>query len=245
MSYLFNTFLYNPLYNALVLLTDILPGADIGIAVIVLTLLVRLLILPLETKQLHTTTKIAEIKGQIDEINKKYADNKEERARKTLELYRINKINPFAGFFLILIQIPIIIALYWVFLKGIPFKSELLYSFVRLPETVNFNFLGLFDLATASYVLAVLAGISQYFQIKFSLPPTPKKQSGKPSFSDDLARSMSMNMKYVMPVFIALIASRLPAVIALYWITGAVFKIAHELLYKRRILSRKVDTPNV
>src|SRR3989344_605452 len=141
MSYLFNTFLYNPLYNALVLLTDILPGADIGIAVIVLTLLVRLLILPLETKQLHTTTKIGEIKGQIDEINKKYADNKEERARKTLELYRINKINPFAGFFLILIQIPIIIALYWVFLKGIPFKSELLYSFVRLPETVNFNFL--------------------------------------------------------------------------------------------------------
>ena len=155
---------------------------------------------------------------ELDKIRKSGA-NREEQARLTFELYKKHKTNPFSGLFLVLIQIPIIFALYFVFFKGINFESGLLYSFVHVPEKINMNFLGGIDLAGKSALLAVLAGISQYVQAHFM--PKPKTKVGAAgSFTESFGKSMHMQMKYVFPFLVAWIAYSISGAVALYWITG-------------------------
>jgi YidC/Oxa1 family membrane protein insertase len=115
---LWHTIIYNPLYNALIFLLDIVPGADIGIAVIILTVFVKVLLFPLAHKVARTQATINQIQPQLDKLKDKYKDNKQEQTIKTLELYKKNGINPFFGFLVILIQLPIILGLYFVFYKG-------------------------------------------------------------------------------------------------------------------------------
>ena len=235
-STIFHTILYQPLLNALVFITSYIPGADIGIAVVVLTLIVKFILLPLTHKQITTQRKMKLVEKDIKGLREKHKGNKEEETKAMLALYKEHGINPFAGFALILIQIPILLALFWVFTDGIPFKTDTLYSFVHLPANINSLFLGLLDLSAKSVWLALIVGASQYFQIALSLPATPKPNpsDGKPSFSDELGRSMSTNMRYVMPAFVAVIAMGFPAVVALYWLTSNLFQIAHELIVRHK-----------
>ena len=228
----FNTFFYNPLYNGLILLLDVLPWLDLGLAIVVFTILVKLILFPLSQKQIKTQIKIKEIEPKINEIKEKYLD-KQERAVKTMELYKSEKINPFAGFLPILIQIPIIFALYFIFLRsGFPeINSEILYSFVKAPLDVNMMFLGLLDVSQKSVILAVLAGISQYFQAKLASPITKKTEKG--GLGEDFARSMSIQMRYVFPVMIFFIAYTISAAVAIYWTTSNIFMIGQELYVKR------------
>jgi len=114
----FNAVFYDPLYNGLVLLIDILPSADVGIAVIILTLLVKVLILPLSIKATRTQMKLKVLEPKIKELQTTYKDKREEQALKMMEMYREAKVNPFSSIFLLLIQLPIIIALYIVFARG-------------------------------------------------------------------------------------------------------------------------------
>jgi|SRR3989344_1805839 len=234
-SSIFNTVLYEPFYNALIFLTGVLPGADVGFAVIALTICVRFILLPLTHKQLHTQRRMKLVEGEMGAIKKKYESDKQEQTRQIMELYKKHGINPFSGFLLIFIQIPVLLALYFVFTRGIPFTAEHLYSFVTLPISVNLNFLGLVDLSAKNYILAILVGLSQYFQIKLSMPPSPPRVAGtNPSFSEELTRSMGTNMRYVMPVMIAVISAGFPSVVALYWLVSNLFGIAHELVVKRK-----------
>ncbi|HEY4493525.1 MAG TPA: YidC/Oxa1 family membrane protein insertase [Candidatus Paceibacterota bacterium] len=236
-SSIFHNVLYEPFYNALVFLSGIVPGGDIGIAVIVLTIIVRFILLPLTHKQLHTQKRLKLVEGELRDIKKKYETDKQEQTRQMMELYKKHGINPLSGFLLILIQIPILLALYFVFSRGLPFNPEDLYGFIKIPDVVNFKFLGILDLATKNYFMAALVGVSQYIQIRLSLPPAPKGgvEAGK-GFGEELAKSMNTNMRYVMPVMIALISASLPSVISLYWLASNLFAIAHELVVRRKAL---------
>jgi len=173
-----------------------------------------------------------------------------------MELYKKHGVNPFSGCVVLIIQLPIIIALYWVFFKGLKvdtslisaaeyatgyihttlLNQELLYSFVHIPELIKINFLGLIDMTGKSAILAFLAGASQYFQIKLSMPGGDKKPSLKStgSLKDDLAQSMSFQMRYILPVFVAIFAYTISAAVALYWVTSNVFSICHELFVRRK-----------
>lgn len=234
MSFLYHVIFYNPLYNALVWLTDKLPGNEIAISVIVLTIVVRLILMPFQHKSIRAQMKMRDIDVRAKEIRKQYENDKERQTREILALYKANGVNPFATFGLVLIQLPILIALYQVF-RVSPFSADHLYSFVHLPANVDFIFLGI-NLATKNIVLALIVGISQFFQIRLSLPPTPKAAPGeKSSFQDDLARSMNANMRYFMPVFITVIAATLPSVLALYWVTSNIIMIGHEFIVRRKI----------
>jgi YidC/Oxa1 family membrane protein insertase len=155
-----------------------------------------------------------------------------------LELYRENNLNPFSGLALIFIQLPIIIGLYWVFYNGgLPdIDIEKLYSFIPVPEMVNMNFLGLVDMGGRSLILAALAGATQYYQIKYSLPPLAKRSDTHvPTLKDDLARSMHMQMRYVMPVLVTVFAYVISAAVALYWITSNLFAIGQEVYMRKRV----------
>lgn len=236
----FKVALYQPLYNGLVFLTDILPFIDAGIAVILFTVIVKLIIFPLSKSAVSTQFKMRQLSPKLEELKKKYKEDKQEQAQKTLELYKENGINPFASFFLVLIQLPIILTLYYVFLRsGFPsIDTELLYSFIPKPQHIDVMFLGFIDVTGKSWILAFAAAITNFFQIRFSVPKYVPKEGNKPSFKDDLAKSMNMQMRYVFPVVVLFIAYSISGAIALYWTTSNLFMIGQELVIRKTVKNK-------
>lgn len=232
----FNTLVYTPLYNGLVFLVDIVPAHDVGLAVVLLTIAARILLYPLSKQAVATQAAMREVAPDIEALKEKYKDKKEEQARAIFALYRERNIRPFSSFFLVLLQLPILFGLYWVFWKGgLPaVDPSLLYAFVPAPEAVNMHFLGLFDMGERSLILAALAGITQLIYARLSMGPRKPAVSSGQSFSDDLARSMDLQMRYILPILIGGIAYTVSAAVPLYWVTSNTFMIAQEYLAGRR-----------
>lgn len=233
MSALYHTFFFDPLYNALVFLFTILPWADAGIVVILLTVIVRLILFPLSRKAVITQVKMAEIGPAIEDIKEKYKDKPEEQAKKTLALYKEKGVNPFSGILVIIIQIPLILALYQIFLHLPAVQESLLYSFVHAPSHINTYFLGLLDISAKSAIIALLAAGSTFLQLKVSAQG--QKAPKGDSFGDNLTRSMQSQMKYIFPVIVFFISYKISGVIALYWLTTNLFSVAQELYVRKNL----------
>ena len=238
MSFLYHTLFFDPLYNLLVLLFEMLPFLDAGIIIILLTILVRLIIFPLSRKAVLTQVKMAEIGPSLAEIKEKYKDRAEEQARLTLALYREKGVNPFSGILVIIIQIPIILALYQIFLHLPEVNAALLYSFVTAPSQINTTFLGFLDITAKSATLALLAAVSTFFQFQASMKGQVQPKGN--SFGDNLTRSMQTQMKYFFPVIVFFISYSISGAIALYWLTTNLFSIAQELLMRRKLKPTQV-----
>lgn len=234
MSFIYHTFFFDPLYNVLILLFQVFPWIDAGIAVIILTIIVRLILFPLSRKAVLTQIKMNEIAPVIEKIKEQYKDKPEAQARETLALYREKQVNPFSGIFVILIQLPLIFALYRIFLHFSEMNTSLLYSFVTAPEKINMMFLGLLNLAGPSILLALGAALSSFFQLRLSAANAPKP-SDKGTFGDNLAKSMQSQMKYLFPIMVFFISYKVSAVIALYWLTTNLFSIGQEVFIRRRV----------
>jgi len=231
LSNLWNILLYKPLVNLLAFFIAIIPGGDVGLAVILLTILVKVALYPLSKKSIESQAKMNLLTPELNKIKASGA-SKEEQAKQTFELYKKYNTNPFSGCLLILIQIPIIFALYYSF-RSVDFNNGILYSFIKIPDHVNMLFLGVLDLTQKSLLLAVLAGVSQYFQA--ILMPKPPATTGEPgSFQESFAKSMQMQMKYVFPFLIAFIAYSVSGAIALYWVTSNVFAIGQQLYMNKK-----------
>ena len=237
MFFLYHKFFFDPLYNLLVFLFEIFPWADAGILVILLTILVRLIMYPLSRKAVVTQVKMAEIGPELAEIKEKYKDKAEEQARRTLALYKERGVNPFSGILVIVIQVPIILALYQIFLHFPTVDPGILYSFVSVPENINTTFLGLIDISAKNAIIAALAAASTYFQFQVSMSGQTKPQGN--SFTDNLTRSMQSQMKYFFPVLVFFISYKISGVIALYWLTTNLFSIGQELFVKRNLRTAK------
>ncbi len=233
MSYIFNTFFYNPIYNGLVYLIDILPNGDAGIAVVLITIAVSLILFSVSKKAIKTQIRMKEMEPEMRAIRENTKD-KQEQALKMMVLYKKYEMNPFSMIFLVILQIPVLFALYFVFLKGgLPdIHPELLYSFVSVPETVSMNMLGILDISQKSLILAILAGVTQFIQARIATPKNPPK-SDNPSFKDDFQRSLNVQMKYVFPVIIGFISAGFPAALPLYWTTRNIFMTVQEIYVKR------------
>ena len=235
LSQIWNTVLYNPLVNVLAFLVSIIPGGDVGIAIIILTILVKIALFPLSQRSIENQAKMNLLAPELKKIKTSGA-NKEEQAKETMALYKKHKTNPFSGCLLVLIQLPIIFALYYVFYKGIKFDGGLLYSFIHVPENINMNFLGLLDIGQKSLILAILAGISQFFQAYFMPKPAVSAQKSG-SFQESFGKSMNMQMKYIFPFIVAFIAYSVSGAVALYWITNNVFAIGQQIYANKKKLS--------
>jgi len=231
----FNLFLYQPLFNALVFLYKYLPGHDFGVAIIVLTVIIRFLLYPLMTQSIKSQKILNSLQPKIQEIQNKHKDDKNRQGQAMMELYKKEKINPFGGCLPLLIQLPILFALYRVFWKGLqPEQLNQLYSFVSSPGQINPDFLGIINLGEASVVLAVLAGITQFVQTKMTMPKTQKLQGGKDQMSQ-FSNMMQKQMLYLLPIFTVFILWKMPAAIAVYWIVTALFTIAQQYLIFKKI----------
>ncbi|OHA26172.1 MAG: hypothetical protein A3C06_03545 [Candidatus Taylorbacteria bacterium RIFCSPHIGHO2_02_FULL_46_13] len=230
----FSTVFTQPLYNGLIFLMSLVPGADAGLVIIIFTILVRLVLYPLSKRSIETQLKMRQAEGEIASIKLKFKD-RTEQASKIMEFYRTKGLNPLSGFVLILVQIPIIFALYNIFLKsGLPLiDTTMLYAFVHAPQTVSMHFLGLLDLSVKSYSLALITAVSQFFQVKFSMPAA-KPQAAGDTFKDNLARSMNVQMRYLFPIMAFFIVYNLSGTIALYWTTNNLCAIAQEWYIRRK-----------
>lgn len=241
MSNLWTILLKQPLSNALLVLVAILPGGNIGLAVIILTCLVKLALLPLSYQSLKTQIAQKRIQPLVDDLKKTVTD-KQEQAKKMMELYKQYKVKPFASMLVMLIQLPIIIALYTVFLKGVDATIPFAYNFVSVPDvaSIGTTFLGI-NLAAKSIILAVIAALAQFAQIHFS--PVMRMTRVDTKHGDDMAAmmatSMQRSMKYVLPVMIAFFGAVVPGAVALYWIVSSLVTLLQEIVLFKK-LSKEV-----
>ena len=232
-SYLFNLIFYKPLFNALIFLYNIIPNHDLGFSIVVLTVLIRLALWPLTGKSIKSQKALEKLKPKIDEVNKKFQNNKEAKAKALMALYSENKINPLSGFLPLLIQIPIIIALWRVFLSGTGINQDMLYYFISIPSGIQPIFLGIFDLTKRNMLLAIIAGVLQYFQTKMIIPSFPKASEGRSSGSADFGRIMSQQMLYFGPILSVIIFWNLPSALPLYWIIVTLMTLLQQYVYKK------------
>ncbi len=232
---MFEDLLIKPLYNGFVFLIDVVPGGDVGLAIITLTLIVRAVFYPAFAASIRTQLAMAAVQPEIDEINRKYKDNREERARRTMALFKEKKVRPLAGLIALLVQIPIFIALYFVFFReGLPnIDLSLLYSFVEVPAMVQTNFLGFVDLlAIHNAPLAAIVGGTQYLVTKLSLARTPAKAATPEA---EMAHSLQRTlMLYMLPGLMTVLTYFFPAGVGLYFLTGNVVSILQEMYIKRQ-----------
>jgi YidC/Oxa1 family membrane protein insertase len=229
---MYTTFVFNPIYNALVYLVGVIPGGDVGLAVIALTVFLRILLLPLSQKAQRTQAAMRVLQPKMDELKKKHGANPQLHMQELRALYTEAKVSPFSSLGLLLIQLPILFGLYHVFTYGTLTAPDttLLYTFVTVPVVVGTMFLGVIDMYGKSAVLALLAGASQYAFAQI-MPAQPI--SDEKNFANDFARSMQMQMKYVIPGLIVLVAYTTSAAIALYLLVSNLASIAQEVYNKR------------
>lgn len=230
---LFHLILTQPLFNVLVFFYNTIAFQDFGLAIILITIFIRILLWPMNQKAIKSQRELQDIQPKIKEIQAKYKDKKEEQSKALMELYKSNKVNPFGGCLPILVQLPILIALYSVFLNGLkPDYLSNLYSFVLNPVVINSSFLGLFDLSSRSIILALIAGGLQFIQSKMILPKV--NLSGAPKRSDEaIAQMVSKQTLYFLPLITIVISWRLPAGLPLYWAVTTLFTIFQQSVIMR------------
>jgi YidC/Oxa1 family membrane protein insertase len=226
---IFHVALYQPLFNALIWLYQYFPGHDFGVAIIVLTIITRIIIYPVMVSSIKSQKVMSEMQVKIKEIQKKYKDDKDKQTKEMIALYKKEGINPLGMYVPIIIQFIILIAFYKVVLGGLsPESMNMLYGFIGNPGTINPSFLGLIDLSKPNLVLAVLAGITQFFQGKMMMPKT-KKSSGNEA-ADKFSNAMQKQMIYFFPLITVVFLGTLPSVIGIYWVTTSIFSIFQQYL---------------
>jgi len=241
---LFNAIFFQPILNLLVWLYVTIPGQDIGIAIILLTLVIKLILYPLTQLQIKQQRAMQELQPKIEEIRQRLKDDKEKQAAELMELYKKDKVNPAASCLPLLIQLPVFIALFSALKTGLQSHGlNMLYPFVPNPQTINAMFLGIFDLTKPNYVLAILAGLVQFYQTRQILKPPaatvkapPPEVAGTEGAKDEsMTAIMNKQMTYMMPIMTVVIGFSLPGGLTLYWLTMSVLTVLQQWLVLRRM----------
>ncbi len=236
---MFNTILVLPLFNLLALIYAVIPGHDFGVAVILLTILVRLALWPLVNKQLHSQKAMAELAPEIAKVKAKAKGDKQLEGKLLMELYKTKEISPFASLLPLLVQLPLFLALFVVLRDVIkpgeiahlaygPVKNLAFIKTVIASGSFKPTLAGGLNLAVPSAVLAVVAGLAQFYQTK---QLTPKKSAGQKAMPG-MAGAV-----YIFPALTVLVALKLPAALALYWTVTSLVAIVQQHL----VLNRDVE----
>lgn len=235
-SFIYTEVLFRPLFNLLVGITNVLPTHSVGLAIILVTLVVRLILLPPSLHQVKQTQrnqeKMKTVQGKLEALKTTHKDNKGKQAEETMRIYKEAGINPAAGCLPLLVQLPILLALYRVFLTGMGAETvHYLYSFIGHPDQLQTVFLGI-SLTAPSLLLGVVAGVAQFILMRFATP-TPPAAPGANEDTAQMMQSMQKNMMYFFPVMTVFIALRLPAALALYWVSSTIFAILQQVAIKK------------
>jgi YidC/Oxa1 family membrane protein insertase len=241
---LFNTIFFQPILNLLVWLYVTVPGQDVGIAIILLTVVVKIILYPLTHLQIKQQRGMQELQPKIEEIRKRLKDDKEKQAAELMELYKKEKVNPASSCLPLLVQLPVFLALFHALQVGLQSQGlNMLYPFVPNPQSINAMFLGVFDLTQPNYVLAILAGLVQFWQTRQILKPpaatvtAPPPEVAKTEGAKDESMTAIMNkqMAFMMPIMTVVIGFTLPGGLTLYWLTMSLLTVAQQALVLKKM----------
>lgn len=227
---MYQTIIIRPLLNALIFFYNTIAFHDLGLAIISLTVLVRILLFPIFAKSARYQVAIQAIQPRLKEIQEKHKDDKAKQTEAMLALYKEYKVNPFSGILFLLLQLPILIGLYQIFLKTLTQDTIVgLYSFVATPSPLNSTLLGLINLRDKSILLVVLAAALQYVQAILMLKK--QKVGQMPSQAEKTARRMA----FLGPILTLVIFYRFPAAVSLYWVVTSVASIIQQLIVNKEL----------
>ncbi|MBI3589244.1 MAG: membrane protein insertase YidC [Candidatus Liptonbacteria bacterium] len=228
MKAIFSTLLFQPLFNILIFFYQTIAFHDFGLAIIFLTLLIRLILFPVFQKSTRHQRVMQELQPKLKKVQEEHKKDRTKQAAAMMAVYKDHNVSPFSGFLLLLVQIPVLIALYLVLRQSLSAESlKGLYSFISSPQKLNYSFLGLINLANRSIVVVSLAVITQYFQAKLSLP---KIEKGRVLSQTE---KMGRQMAYFGPILTAVIFFNFPAALGLYWLITSLFSIFQQLIINR------------
>lgn len=242
MSYLYQVICYQPILNLLAFLYN--NTADLGIAIILLTVVIKLALWPLSQKAIKSQTELQAIQPKIDELKKKYADNKAELGKATMDLYKEHQINPLSSCLPLLIQLPFLFAVFRVLRVGLQEDLGLVYSFLTKPTNFHTLSFGFMDLSKPVIYLAVLAGVAQFIQSKMMLSKQKKaniKQENA-STEESMTNIMNKQMTYIFPIMTVVFGLSLPGGLTLYWFMFTALTILQQFVVLKTT-KIKVNTP--
>lgn len=242
----YNTFLYEPIFNALIYLYHVLPGNDLGVAIIVLTLLIKVILFWPSLSALKSQKKLQDTQPKIEAIRKKYKDNKEELGKQLMAFYKENNVNPFSSCLPLIIQLPILIALYNAFLHGLQIdptthlltgdQLQHLYGWLSTTyssQPIDTTMFNLIDLgAKHNIVLAALSGVAAFYQTK-TMQAKRVNVKTEGSKDEDTAALLNKQMMYLLPIFTIVFGYQFPAGVTLYWLVSTLFSLAQQLYFLR------------
>lgn len=223
---MFTTFIYQPLLNVTLLLYGSVGFGDLGFTIILMTVLVRVAMLPLSLKAARSQRAMAQLAPEMEKIKEQHKGDTSAQSEAIMRLYKERGVSPLSGCLPLLIQFPLLIGLYRVFL-GV-FKPDalgLLYAWVPRPETIDTISFGFLNVSEPGRILAVIAGVLQFLQARASLSAQPQTQQ---------SAAIGKQMMYLLPVVVIVIGWSLPAGLTLYWIATTLFSIGEQLYLKRR-----------
>lgn len=230
---IFRTFITKPFLNFLILVASVLPNHSLGIAIIVLTLLVKLILFFPTQHSMEGQRKMQLLQPKIEELRRRHKDQPQKLHEETMRLWREEKVNPFQSFLPILLQFPILIGLFYVIRDGsqLALSREFIYPFYQhLSWTFSTSFLGL-DLTQSSWIFPPILVALQFLQMKLSFAAAAKKNT-QPA---DPGQRMQQNvMLYVLPLMIGFFAFRFPGAVSLYWGVSTIFAIGQQVVVNRR-----------
>ncbi|HSH31166.1 MAG TPA: YidC/Oxa1 family membrane protein insertase [Candidatus Saccharimonadales bacterium] len=243
---MFNTLLVYPLFNLLALIYAVIPGHDFGLAIIVLTVLLRLVMWPLIKKQLHSQRAMQALAPEITKVRAKAKGDKQKESQLLMELYKHKGVSPFASLAPLLVQLPILFALF-VVLRDVVKAGEIarvayepikqlgpIQSIIKDAASFHPSLFGFIDLAQPNLILAVLTGATQYYQTK---QITPRQTN-----SDDPSAKAASLMTVIFPFITAGIALTLPSALALFWTVTSLVAIWQQRLILQQDVTEMKET---
>ncbi len=228
MKEFFTALLYRPLYNLLIALVALMPHHDFGLAILAITIVIRLILHPFSAVALRSQRLMQQLQPKLTELKEKHKDDKQAFTQATMELYKNNKVSPFSSCLPLLLQLPVLLALYWVLRAGLKeVDPTMLYHFTPYPKMFSSLAFGFLDLNKVSYVIAVLAGAAQFVQTKMLQVPPPLVNTNG-SKDEQMMVNMNKQMLYLMPVMTIIIGIKLPAGLTLYWLFSTLLTAAQQ-----------------
>ena len=241
MKEIFQLLLTQPIYNLFVGMYNYIP--DVGVVILLITILIKIVLYPLTASSIKSQKALTDLQPKLDALKKKHKGDQQKIGQETMKMYKENKVNPFASCLPLLIQLPILIAFYYVLRMTLTADSfGLLYSFVPNPEVINTVSLGFIELGTSSLILALLAGGAQFIQARMMSKKKAPVSAGSGAKDENMMAMMNKNMLYFMPVMTVFIGTQLPAGLTLYWFLSTLLTAVQQwIIFKKQKANEQVD----
>ncbi|MEI8143340.1 MAG: YidC/Oxa1 family membrane protein insertase [Candidatus Berkelbacteria bacterium] len=237
MKFIIDAVFYQPIYNLLILLIWLMPNNSAGLAIVVVTVLIRLALMPSAIKQAKSQLHMQELTPKINKIKKEITDSTEQ-SKAIMALYKDEGVSPFGACLPLLIQLPIMIALYSAMRHGLNTGGyAMLYHFIPRPDLINVNFIGFNLTKPDPWVLPILAAGLQIY-LSYLMMPKIKKEDQDPK---DFSQAMSKQMIFLPAIMTLFFGRTLPSALVIYWIITTLFSIVQQL-YVLKKYSGKLST---